>query len=75
MKRKYFGWEQAFESIWNDADRDGIWNCDAASLAAEFRLSKNAAQSVLDELCAKRLIEKVYTGRFFISKWRESTSA
>jgi hypothetical protein len=51
--------------------RDGIWHGDAASLAAEFDVSEDAADSVLDELNARRLSEKVYTRTFFISKWRE----
>ncbi len=68
---KYFDWERAFEFIWQNADRDGIWKGDAASLAAEFDVLEEAAQKVLDELRGRRLIEKVYTGTFFISKWRE----
>ena len=71
MKRKYFGWEQAFESIWKDADRDGMWNGDDAGLAAEFRVSEDAAYSVLDELCDRRLIEKLYPGKYIIARWRE----
>ena len=72
MKRKkYFDWEQAFRFIWQGADQDGIWNGDAASLGAEFEISEEAAEAVLDELCDRRLIEKLYTRIYFISKWRE----
>ena len=72
MKRgKYLDWEQAFRFIWENADRDGIWHGDAASLAAEFDVSEEAAQNVLDELRERRLIEELYTRTYFISKWRE----
>jgi len=70
-RKKYFGWEQAFEFIWRNADREGMWLGDAASLASEFDVSEDVADAALDELCDRRLIEKVYTGTFFISKWRE----
>ena len=72
MRRiKHFGWQQAFESIWNDADRDGKWNGDSARLAQEFRVSEETAESVLEELCDRRLIEKLYDRTYFIVKWRE----
>jgi len=71
VKRKYFGWEQAFGSIWDDADRDGFWTGDAAGLAREFGVSEDAAYSVLDELCDRRLIEKVYPGKYILTRWRE----
>ena len=72
MKRKkYFDWEQAFHFIWQSADREGIWLGDAVSLAQEFDVSDDAAEEVLDDLRSRRLIEKLYTGTFFISNWRE----
>lgn len=71
MKRKkYFDWERAFHFIGQSADCDGIWNGDAASLAAEFDLSEAAAEDVLDELRTRRLIEKLFTGAFLICKSR-----
>jgi hypothetical protein len=70
-RQKYFGSEQAFESIWLGADSDGIWKGDAAALAAEFDASEEAAQEVLEELRDRRLIEKLNTGTYFIVKWRE----
>ncbi len=70
-RRKYFGWEQAFEFIWRHADREGMWLGDAATLAAEFDASEQAADDVLDELRDRRLIEKLDAGTFFISGWRE----
>ena len=73
MKRKrHFDWEQAFHFIWQNADdRDGIWHGDAVSLADEFDASEDDAESALDELRDRRLIEKLHTGAFFMSKWRE----
>jgi hypothetical protein len=72
MRRKrYFDWEQAFHFIWQNADRDGIWHGDAASLAEEFDATEDQAESVLDELRGRRLIEKLHTGAFLMSKWRE----
>jgi hypothetical protein len=70
-RQKYFGSEQAFESIWQNADYEGIWLGDAASLAAEFGASVDVAEEVLAELCDRLLIEKVYTGAYIIVKWRE----
>jgi hypothetical protein len=70
-RKKYFDWEEAFRFIWERADRDGIWHGDAASLAEEFDATEDEAESVLDELRGRRLIEKLHTGTFFMSKWRE----
>jgi hypothetical protein len=69
--RRYFDWEEAFRFIWENADRDGIWRGDAASLAAEFDVLEDDAHSVLSELCDRRLIEKLYTGSFYLLNWRE----
>ena len=72
MRRtKYFGWEQAFHFIWENADRDGIWHGDAVSLAEEFDASEDDAESVLDELRDRRLIERVYLQTYVIVNWRE----
>ena len=72
MRRtKYFDWEQAFHFIWENADRDGIWHGDAVSLAEEFDATEDEAESVLDDLRGRRLVERLYTGAFFMSKWRE----
>jgi hypothetical protein len=70
-RKKCFDIERAFEFMWQNADREGMWLGDAASLAAEFDVSEDIADSTLDELCARRLIEKLYTQTFIISKWRE----
>lgn len=72
MKRKkYFDVERALEFMSQNADRDGIWHGNAVSLAADFDVSEDIAEQTLDELCARRLIEKLYTETFIISKWRE----
>jgi len=70
-RKKYFDREEAFRFIWENADREGIWRGDAASLASEFEVSEETAGSVLDELRSRRLIEKLYTGSFYLSNWRE----
>jgi hypothetical protein len=72
VKRKtYFDEERAFEFIWQNPDRDGIWHGDAASLREEFEISEDDAEEVLDQLRARRLIEKLHTGVFFICNWRQ----
>jgi hypothetical protein len=70
-RRKYFDWEQAFHFIFENADRDGIWLGDATSLGEEFDVSEETAGEVLDELRGRRLIERLDTGTYFLSKWRE----
>ena len=72
MRKKYFDWEQAFRYIWDNADEDGIWNGDAASLAYEFGVSEDSAHSILSELCDRPLIELVDERTFAITKWPES---
>ena len=70
-RKKYFCEEHAFQFIWDNADQDGIWKGDAATLAHEFDVSEDAAHSTLGELSTRRLIEKVYTRTYCIVKWRE----
>ena len=69
--KRYFDWEQAFHFIWQNADRDGIWRGDAVSLAEEFDALEDDAESILDELRERRLIEKLDARTHFLSKWRE----
>jgi hypothetical protein len=57
--------------IWENADQDGIWNGDASTLAAKFDVSEDAGAEVLDHLRARRLIEKLYTGKYIIVSWRD----
>lgn len=70
-RKKYFDWEEAFRFIWENADRDGIWHGDAVSLAEEFDASEDDAESVLDELSDRRLIERLSARTYFLSKWWE----
>jgi len=70
-RTKYFDWEQAFHFIFENADRDGIWHGSATSLAAEFEVSEQTAGEVLDELRGRRLIERLSTRAYFLSKWSE----
>jgi hypothetical protein len=70
-RKKYFDWEQAFHFIWENTDRDGIWHGDAASLAEEFDALQDVAESILDELRDRRLVERLSTRTYFLSKWRE----
>jgi hypothetical protein len=70
-QKKYFDREQAFRFIWESAGHDGIWHGDAPSLAKEFDASENEAESVLDELHERHLIEKLDARSYFLSKWRE----
>ena len=75
MKRKkYFDEERAFEFIWQNADRDGIWHGDAATLVVEFDVSEDAVEAVLDKVRTRRLIKKLYTGKYIIVNWREKDS-
>jgi hypothetical protein len=70
-RKKYLDWERAFQFIWQNAGRDGIWRGDAASLAKEFDALEDDTESVLDELRERRLIEKLDARTYFLSKWRE----
>jgi hypothetical protein len=40
-------------------------------LAAEFEVSGDTADSALDELCDRRLVEKLYPGKYIIVNWRD----
>jgi hypothetical protein len=70
MKRKYFGWEQAFEFIWKNAD-DGMWDGDASTMAAEFGVTEDEGHETLSDLADQGLIEKLCTGKFAIANWSE----
>ena len=71
MRRKYCDQESVFEHIWGAADRDGIWDGSATTLAAQFNVTEDAAYAELGELCDRNLIEKLYPGKFAIVRWRE----
>ena len=71
MRKRYFGWEQAFHYLWNNADDDGIWHGDAATLAQDFCVSENEAHSGLNELCERRLIERIDQRAYAMTNWPE----
>lgn len=71
MRRKYFGWELAFQYLWENADEDGLWNGSEAHLATEFAVSEDDAYSVLSDLCDRNLVEKVANATYAIVKSRE----
>jgi hypothetical protein len=47
------------------------WNGEATSLAQEFGVSEGTDYSTLSELCARRLIKKVYARTYCIVRCRE----
>jgi hypothetical protein len=71
MRKKYFGWEQVFEFIWKNSDRDGFWDGDDAALAAEFGVTEDEAHEVLGELCDRGHVEKLVPGKYAIVNWPE----
>jgi len=71
MKKKQFDWEQVFAFLWHGADRDGLWNGDAKTLAAKFRVKEDEAYAVLGELCDRNLIQRVGASTYVITHWRE----
>lgn len=74
-RKKYFDDEYAFEFIWQNADHEGIWHGDAASVAAEFGVTEDDAHSALGDLCDRRIIEKVYKQTYIIVNWRKRDEA
>jgi hypothetical protein len=70
-RRRYLNWEEAFGFIWQNEGGDGIWQGDAASLTEEFDASESEADSVLDELRERGLIERLDGRTYFLSNWRE----
>ena len=76
MKRKkYFDEERAFEFIWQNADHDGNWHGDAATLVVEFDVTEDDAHSALSDLSDRRIIEKLYTGKYIILNWLDRDDA
>jgi hypothetical protein len=71
MRTKYCDQESVFAHIWDNADADGLWDGDDATLAAEFRVSEDESHAALSELCDRGHVEKLYPGKFAIVKWRE----
>jgi hypothetical protein len=71
MRRKYFGWEQVFEFIWQHCDCDGLGSGNDETLAAKFNVTKDAAYDALPELRDRNLIQRVGTATYIITRWRE----
>jgi hypothetical protein len=71
MRTRYFGWEYVFEHIFQHCDRDGLWNGDAASVAADFHVPEDEADEMLSDLADRGLIEKLAPGTFAVVKWPE----
>ena len=73
--KKYFGEEYAFEFIWRNANPDGIWHGDAASLATEFDATEDGAYAVLSALCDGRKIERLDLRTYIVVNWPEKDDA
>ncbi len=71
MRKKYFGEEEVFGFIWDNADRQGMWDGDDATIAAEFNVTEDAAYAVLSDLCGRNRIQKIGTDEYIITNWRE----
>jgi hypothetical protein len=71
MREKYFDWEKALHHIWNNADDDGIWNGDAATLAGEFNVSEDETHAGLSDLCDRRLIQRIDKRAYIVTHWPE----
>jgi hypothetical protein len=71
MRTRYFGWEYVFEFVWKNADRDGVRDGNASTVAVEFGVTEDEAHEALGEICDTGHIEEVYPGTYAISKWRE----
>jgi hypothetical protein len=71
MRRKYCDQESVFAHIWDNADRDGLWNGDASTVAAAFNVSEDEAYDALSELCDRGLVESIYPGTYAVVKWPE----
>ena len=75
MKKKHFDWEHVFAHIWDRPDADGLWEGDAATLAAEFHVAEEEANDTLGELCDRGFIERLVPGKYAIVKWPERDEA
>jgi hypothetical protein len=71
MKRKYFGWERAFEFVWLHCDRDGLWTGDSSTIAAAFGVTENEAYDTLSDLSDSNLIERIGESKYAIVRWHE----
>ena len=70
--KKHFCEENVFGFVWNNADHDGMWNGDAATIATEFKVSEDTAYAMLSEICDGGHIERAYPGTYAIVRWPEN---
>jgi hypothetical protein len=70
MKR-HFCEEYVFGFIWEHADRDGIWDGDDATIAAEFSVLEDEAYDTLSDLTDRDRIQRIGTVRYIVTRWRE----
>ena len=71
MRIKHCDQETVFEYIWKHADRDGMWDGSATTLAEVFRVSEDEAHSAIGDLADRGLIEKLFPGKYAIVRWPE----
>jgi predicted transcriptional regulator of viral defense system len=71
MRQKYCDWERVFEFVWKNADRDGMWGGDDATVASEFGVTEDEAHEVLGELCERGHVERIYPGTYAVVNWPE----
>jgi hypothetical protein len=75
MRKKYCDQESVFAHICQHCDRDGLWDGDAESVAADFHVSEDQADETLSDLADRGLIEKLSLGKFAIVNWPERDEA
>jgi len=75
MRKKYFCEEDVFGYVWENADADGIWDGNDATLAAEFGVSADAAYAVLSALCDGHHLQRLESAKYIIVRWRERDDA
>jgi hypothetical protein len=60
-----------FEFVCRHCDRDGPWDGDAESVAADFQVSEDQSDETLSDLADRGLIEKLVPGKFAIVNWTD----
>jgi hypothetical protein len=71
MKKNHCCEEDVFGYVWQNADADGIWDGNDASVAAEFGVAEDEAYSMLSELCDANHIQRIGTEKYIVTRWRE----
>lgn len=75
MRKKYCDQESVFAHIWNNADRDGLWIGDGASLGEQFGVSADESHAALTELCDRDRIQRVGNSTYIVTRWPERDKA